>query len=340
MTVAEGAEAYLVHLEAQGKSPSTCATTKRTLALLVAHLGAERDAGVVVAQDLDVFFASDAATKQRDKPRAPASIAQLRGIVRATFAWWQQRPPAAPRAPRLAPAPAPTPTRPTKPLVPAAAPTVPPASAPLRATFLDLTYQGQPGRFAKSEIDRARLYGLRKLVALDAEGHECKSALLTRDGRYMLPTGSTADLYHNDSGDAVARRELVAVTEARATLPAAPTTANSSLEIEGPITACELLDYAVTRVYALHPVAVPAKLAQALGAGALFRVPYRSRPGATETPAFLLASEAGAFLILADPHGFDFVGPAQPVLPAEDPDEDDLDAFAFPENFGGPHDPA
>lgn len=327
-------------LEAQGKSPSTCATTKRTLALLVAHLGAERDAGVVVAQDLDVFFASDAATKQRDKPRAPASIAQLRGIVRATFAWWQKRPPAAPRAPRLAPAPAPTPTRPTKPLVPAAAPTVPPASAPLRATFLDLTYQGQPGRFAKSEIDRARLYGLRKLVALDAEGHECKSALLTRDGRYMLPTGSTADLYLDDSGDAVARRELVAATEARATLPAAPTTANSSLEIEGPITACGLLDYAVTRVYALHPVAVPAKLAQALGAGALFRVPYRSRPGATETPAFLLASEAGAFLILADPHGFDFVGPDQPVLPAEDPDEDDIDAFAFPENFGGPHDPA
>ena len=59
-------------------------------------------------------------------------------------------------------------------------------------------------------------------------------------------------------------------------------------------------------------------------------------PGATETPAFLLGSEAGAFLIQAEPHGFDFVGPDQPVLPAEDPDEDDLDAFAFPENFGGP----
>jgi hypothetical protein len=46
-----------------------------------------------------------------------------------------------------------------------------------------LTFQGQPARFAKAEIDRAQLYGLRKLVAPDAGGHECQSALLTRDGR-------------------------------------------------------------------------------------------------------------------------------------------------------------
>jgi hypothetical protein len=156
----------------------------------------------------------------------------------------------------------------------------------------------------------------------------------------VLPTGCTADLYIDECGDTVARRELVAVHEASASLSAGPPTVNCSLEIAGPIAACELLDYAVTRVYALHRVAVPAKLARALGVGALFLVPYRSRPGATETPAFLLGSEAGAFLILAEPHCFDFVGPDQPALSAEDPDEDDIDAFAFPGDFGGPHDPA
>ena len=66
----------------------------------------------------------------------------------------------------------------------------------------------------------------------------------------------------------------------------------------------------------------------------------RPRSSATETPAFLLAGEAGIFLIQAEPHGFDFVGPDQPVLPADPPDEDDIDAFAFPGDFGGPHDPA
>ena len=337
MTVAEGAQAYLAHLEEQGRSSSTCGTAKRALALLVTHLGPDREVGDVAGKALDGFFASEAATKLRDKPRAPASIAQLRGIVRATFAWWQQRPPAARPAPRLAPAPAPT--RATKPLVPAAAPAAPPASAPSRATFLDLTYQGQPVRFAKTEIDRARLYGLRKLVALDAEGRECQSALITRDGRYLLPTGSTADLYINDCGDAVARRELVQVDESGAPLLTLAPTAYGPKEIIGPLAAEEILDYAAIRVHALQPVAVPAKLVQALGAGALFRVPYQPRLSVVETPAFLLGGEAGAFLIQVAPHGFDFVAPDQPVLPSEDPDEDDIDAFTFPDSFGAHHDP-
>jgi hypothetical protein len=42
----------------------------------------------------------------------------------------------------------------------------------------------------------------------------------------------------------------------------------------------------------------------------------------------------------AEPHGFDFVGPDQSTLPEDDPDEDDTDAFAFPDNFGGTHESA
>src|ERR1019366_9059634 len=169
------------------------------------------------------------------------------------------------------------------------------------------------------------LYGLRKLIALDAQGRECQSALLIRDGRYVLPTGSTADIYINECGDMVARRELVAVHEGRTPLSAVPPTVSIPLEIVGPLAANELLDCAVTRVYALHPVGVPASLTRALGAGAVFRVPYWPRPGATESPAFLLGRETGAFLILAEPHGFDFVGPDQPALPKNGPDEDDFD---------------
>ena len=363
MTVAEGAEAYRARLESEGKSPSTCATTKRTLALLVAHLGADREVGDVASNDVDDFFASEAATKQRGKPRASASIAQLRGIVRAAFAWWQKQgehigtpidktlqagtaqPPALPQASKAsaaAPAviPASTHTPPTHPPSPATAPvTAPPALPPTRATYLDLTFQGQPVRFAKTEIDRTRLYGLRKLVALDAQGHECQSVLLTRDGRYVLPTGSTTDLYIDECGDAVARRELVQVDESGAPLLTLAPTAYEPKEIIGPLSACEVLDYVAIRVHALQPVALPAKLAQALLEGGIFRVPYRPRLSVLGAPAFLLGTDAGAFLIHVEPHGFDFVGPDQPVLAAEDPDEDDLDAFAFPDSLGVHHDP-
>ena len=120
--------------------------TKRTLALLVAHLAAECEAGEVVAKDLDSFFASEPATKQRGKP-------QLQGIVLAAFAWWSQRghgerqepgkaPPASaptsqatqPPTPTAAPVaalPAPTPVRPT---TPPPAPTTPPVAPTAPAT--------------------------------------------------------------------------------------------------------------------------------------------------------------------------------------------------------------
>jgi hypothetical protein len=339
-TLAASTEAYVKHLEAQGKSPSTCGTTKRTLALLVVHLGAEREVDKVVAKDLDDFFASEAATKQRGKPRAAASVAQLRGIVRAAFAWWKEQcPQAAPPAPAPAVVAAPTPPLTTQPPASPAAQAAPPAPAPTRAAFLDLTYQGQPVRFAKTEIDRARLYGLRKLIALDAQGRECQSALLTRDGRHVLPTGSTADLYINECGDAVARRDLVQVDESGAPLLTLAPTAYEPKEIVGPLAAGNVLDYAAIRVHALHPVAVPANLGRALLEGALFRVPYRPRLSVVDTPAFLLGTDAGAFLIQVEPHGFDFVGLDQPVVPDHDHDEDDIDAFAFPDTFGAHHDP-
>ena len=199
---------------------------------------------------------------------------------------------------------------------------------------LELTYQGQPSRFAKSEVDRARLYGSRKLVAVDADGRECATALLTRDG-HVLPAGCTAELYLNERGDVVARAELVAVDERGAALPALEPTIGEPQKLEGPVPVQELLEYVVVRVHALHAVTLAPGLAEALGAGAVFRVPYRPRRTVVETSAFLLGSASGVFLVQAVPCGFDFVGLDQPVLLEDGADEDDVDAFAFPEDFGG-----
>ena len=314
MKLAALAEAYVAHLQAAGKSPSTCATTKRTLALLVAHLGAEREAAEVAEQDLEGFFASDVATKLDGRPRAQATVAQIQRIVRAACAWAREQKGKTARVPitREPPALAAHATQPPTPATPRPSAT--------RTSQLDLTFKGQPVRFSKCEIDRARLYGVRKLVALDAQGHECQTALLTHDGRFVLRPGSTAELYIDDRGDTVARRDLVLGTEA---------TTSEDHEITGPVAAP--LDFVVTRVYALEPISVPVNLARALAAGEVFRVPYRSRASAIEMPAFLLGSEAGAFLLLVEPHGFDFIGPDQPTVLADDPAEDN--PFAFPDSF-------
>ena len=201
---------------------------------------------------------------------------------------------------------------------------------------LAILYEGQVGRFEKLELDRAQLYGSRHSVALDSEGRECATALLTRDGKFLLPSGSTAALYLNEAGDPVERRELVAVDGAGIPLPILEPTTDEPLELQGPFPARNLLEYVAVKVHVLRGEIPTPRLAATLGAGALFRVPHRphrARRAAVDTTTFLVGSDAGLFLVQAEPCGFDFVGPEQVALPDEDT-EGDEDAFAFTDTFG------
>jgi len=193
------------------------------------------------------------------------------------------------------------------------------------AAYLDVTYQGQPSRFALTTIDRKRPHGHTKRIALDADGNECAAAHLTRDGRFLLAAGSTADLYINDEGDSVTRTDLVPVDcDGRAIETLAPTTGRSQ-EAEGPVGTDELLDCVVVKAYALAPESLAPALQSALARGTIFRVPYRPRKTTHDTVTFLLANEGGLFLVQAEPCGFEFVG-AQHFPPEADVWADDRDA--------------
>mgnify|MGYP006865111114 CR=1 FL=1 len=198
------------------------------------------------------------------------------------------------------------------------------------AAYLDVTYQGQASRFALIAVDRKRLHGFTKRIALDADDNECAAAHLTRDGRFLLTAGSTADLYINNEGDSVPRTDLVPVDcDGRALQTLAPTTGRSQ-EAEGPVGAHEILDCVVVKVHTLAPESLAPALQSALLRGAIFRVPYRPRKTTQETMAFLLANEGGMFLVQAELCGFEFVGPEQ--LPAETAAwSDDDDEFDFDE---------
>ena len=91
ITLKAGAAAHLVHLEAIGKKPSTLGTTKRTLDLLVAHMGEDKEVGKILPVHVDGFFKSESATMLKGKPRAEASVLQIRRIVRAALVWWHEQ---------------------------------------------------------------------------------------------------------------------------------------------------------------------------------------------------------------------------------------------------------
>lgn len=182
------------------------------------------------------------------------------------------------------------------------------------AAHLEVTYQGQPSRFTLTAIDRKRLHGYTKRIALDAHGNECDTAHLTRDGRFLLTAGSTADLYINNEGDSVPRSDLIPVDYDGRTLETLAPTTGQSQEAEGPIAPEEMMNCVALKAYALAPESLAPALQSALARGAIFRVPYRPRKTTQETVTFLLANEGGLFLVQAEPCGFEFVGPQ---LPAE-----------------------
>jgi len=95
ITLKEAAAAYVEHMRAQGQSSSTLGTIERTLRLLQDEMGEEKELAKILTVHVDKFFKSGTATMQpgRDgaKPRAAASILQIRRIVRMALVWWHEQ---------------------------------------------------------------------------------------------------------------------------------------------------------------------------------------------------------------------------------------------------------
>ena len=199
---------------------------------------------------------------------------------------------------------------------------------------IDILYKGRPSRFSLTSIDRKCQHGCKRRVALDEQGHECASALLTRDGRFLLPAGSTADIYIDANGDTVKKSELSAVDSDGHPLATLPATSDRPQTLEGPAAVDEFLGHVATKVYVLEGEGVDPVFAKALRAGAIFRIPFRPRATHHETPAFLLVNDHGVFMAQTEPCGFDFVGLEQTLTDADRQDEeastfDDDGEFSF-----------
>ena len=74
--------------------------------------------------------------------------------------------------------------------------------------ILEVLCSGKASNFKLSKIDRSKLYGSKRRIAIDGQGRECSRAGLTRDGRYILPNGGTTLLYLDEDGDVAERNQL------------------------------------------------------------------------------------------------------------------------------------
>jgi len=91
ITLKAASAAYVVHMGAVGKKPSTIGTVKRTLDLLIEAMGEDKEVAKILPVHVDGFYKSEAATMLKGKPRAQASVLQIRRIVRAALVWWHEQ---------------------------------------------------------------------------------------------------------------------------------------------------------------------------------------------------------------------------------------------------------
>lgn len=153
--------------------------------------------------------------------------------------------------------------------------------------------QGKVSSFAFNKIDRSRLYGRRRRVALDPSSQPCTRAALTDDGSLLLRVGMTAQGYFDESGRWIPHKALVGLGPDGQPLEVKPSTLGEPVPLEGPVAVEELLDLRVQAVYLLAPEELDAGLRDDLAAGRIFRFRFNYRPGWDDGEAHLIANAEG-----------------------------------------------
>jgi len=196
--------------------------------------------------------------------------------------------------------------------------------------IVELIFDGETSTFEIEKVDRKKLYGCKKRVWLDADGRECAAARLTEDGRHVLPSGSTASLSVDETGDAVDRKELIPTNEDGSPLEQLPSTIGVPQELEGPVQLDHFLEYTVTAVYQLDAATLSPDLEAALARGDIYRVPFRQRADYRDVYAFLFMNDDGVFLLAVEPGDFDYVGYNEVATdPVDEADNEVFDDFDF-----------
>jgi hypothetical protein len=191
-----------------------------------------------------------------------------------------------------------------------------------------LNFNGEPASFTPTKVDRTKIYGARKRIAIDAEGASCSKAALTIDGALTIRSGMLAQGYFTTEGRMVQRSEMVGLDAAGNTVESKPSTLGVPQEIAGPVEPAEILDLQIQSVYFLTPDDVPAKLSDELKAGKIYKFPFNYMAGLETETAYLLSTDEGTFALTGKPQNTVWVDESTSFVPeAADTEEesDDLD---------------
>ena len=190
-----------------------------------------------------------------------------------------------------------------------------------------LTYLSRSSSFQPIKVERAKVYGAKKRIALDASGKECTKAALTADGQHLLKSGCTAQGYFTASGNPVSRSDMVGIDAEGNIVESKPSTLGEPQALNGPVDPTNVLSLAIQSVYYLDPVEVDEGLAKTLQAGGIYQCPFNFSAGLEVETAYVLANAEGYFALVGKPMDTRWIeqGAVFVSTNEEDLGEDELD---------------
>lgn len=189
-----------------------------------------------------------------------------------------------------------------------------------------VAHNGTLSSFQLEKVERAKLYGVRRRLAVDAKGRTCSRASLTDDGQVLLRAGMTAQGWFDTDGRQVEQKAIGAEDADGRTLDLVPSTLGVEQQLEGPVDAREVVDLSLTAVYRITPEALDQSLAKSLADGQFWRFSFNYRPDYRSETGYLVQNADGIFALVGTPAPARYLEPQAPPPPVDDEDDEgDLD---------------
>lgn len=189
---------------------------------------------------------------------------------------------------------------------------------------------GKEYSFNLSKIDRTKIYGSKKRVALDSQGRFCTRAALSSDGAHLLLTGMTAQAYFKQDGHLVAKQEMVGITPDGKLVEQIPSTLGVAQNLEGPVNPSEVLSLEVESIYFLESIDPASELLDKLNSGEIYKLPINYSAGLDMETGYLMANDEGCFAVVGKPAQTQWIESAtlfESVEATEDADDLDFESM-------------
>ena len=184
--------------------------------------------------------------------------------------------------------------------------------------------------FQLKKIERKKLYGFRKRLAVDENNDECKRASLTEDGQVLIKSGMTSQGWFIEGGKQIESSEIGVIDEDNNELELIPSTLGVKQNLEGPLNPKELLDMNVTTVYSLLPDQISNDLESSLDKGEIWKFSFNFRADYRMEKGIILKNDAGYFAIIGVPNLINMLSHNAPLPEDEgDDEENELDFEMF-----------